>query len=225
MNHSSFKFFLVLLIAMLAQTILPAQITTALFNPAKKNEWHIYISKLDKNNDPRHVFQFEKNVLHVSGEDFGYIVTEKKYADFHFTVEFKWGEKKYPPRENAKRDAGVLYHTDLYNGDKIWPRSLEFQIQEGDCGDFWMTDSTTIIHSDTLTTPMNNLRVIKSKDAEKPTGEWNKAEIIVQNGTITHLLNGQEVNSGRLGNTTTGNIVLQSEGAEIYYRNMQIKEL
>ena len=171
------------------------------------------------------MFQFEGNVLHVSGEDFGYIVTEKKYANFHFTVEFKWGEKKFPPRENSKRDAGIIYHADFYNGDKVWPRSLEFQVQEGDCGDFWMTDSTTIIHNDTLTPPMNNHRVIKSKDAEKPTGEWNKAEIIVQNGAITHLLNGVEVNSGRLGNTTTGGILLQSEGAEIYYRNAEIREL
>jgi len=225
MKHIGFKFIFGFLIAMLSQTILPAQKTTTLFKPDKSNEWHIYITKLEKNNDPHHVFQFEGDVLHVSGQDFGYIVTEKKYANFHFTVEFKWGEKKWPPRENSKRDAGIIYHADFYNGDKVWPRSLEFQVQEGDCGDFWMTDSTTIIHSDTLTPPMNGHRVIKSKDAEKPTGEWNKAEIIVQNGNITHLLNGVEVNSGRLGNTTTGCILLQSEGAEIYYRNAEVKEL
>jgi len=226
MKHSSFRFMAVFLIVMLSQTLLPAQQMTTLFKADKNNEWYIYLAKSGKNNDPHHVFQFEGNVLHVSGEDFGYITTEKKYANFHFTVEFKWGVKKYPPRENEKRDAGVLYHADFYSGDKVWPRSLEFQIQEGDCGDFYMTDSTTIIHSDTLTTPVNTaLQVIKSKDAEKSSGEWNKAEIIVQNGTIIHLLNGQEVNSGRLGNTTQGCIVLQSEGAEIYYRNMQIKEL
>jgi hypothetical protein len=225
MKRHSYRFMAVVFIVMLLQTPLLAQQTTAIFKPDKNNEWYIYLAKSGKNNDPHHVFQFEGNVLHVSGEDFGYITTEKKYADFHFSFEFKWGEKKYPPRENAKRDAGVLYHTDFYNGDKVWPRSLEFQVQEGDCGDFWMTDSTTIIHSDTLTTPTNNLRVLKSKDAEKPAGEWNKVEIIVQNGKITHLLNGREVNSARLGNTTEGCIVLQSEGAEIYYRNMQIKEL
>ena len=171
------------------------------------------------------MFQFEGNVLHVSGEDFGYIVTEKKYVDFHLTLEFKWGEKKYPPRENAKRDAGILYHTDFYNGDKIWPRSLEFQIQEGDCGDFWMTDSTTIISNGQLTKPANGVRVIKTADAEKPNGQWNKAEVIVKDSIITHLLNGKVVNTGKLGNTTTGNIVLQSEGAELYYRNVTIKDL
>ena len=109
------------------------------------------------------------------GQDFAYIATEKKYSKFRLTLEFKWGEKKYPPRENAKRDAGILYHVDLYSGDKIWPRSLEYQIQEGDCGDFWMTDSTTIIHNDTLTTHQKNeFNVIKTKNAEKTKGTWNE---------------------------------------------------
>src|SRR5688572_55827 len=105
MKYSPLKIIPVFLIATLLQIVLPAQKTTTLFEPDKKNEWYIYLAKSGKNNDPRRVFQFEGNVLHVSGEDFGYIVTEKKYADFRFTVEFKWGEKKYPPRENAKRDA------------------------------------------------------------------------------------------------------------------------
>jgi hypothetical protein len=196
-----------------------------IFLPGKKAEWYVYTSQSKKNNDTAKVFQFENGVLHVSGAETGYIATVKKYKDFHFTVEFKWGEKKYPPRLNEKRDAGILYHVDFYNGDKVWPRSLECQIQEGDCGDFWMTDSTTIIHADTLTHPTRGLRVIKSKDAEKPTGEWNKAEVIVQNGNITHIINGVVVNTGRLGNTKEGNILLQSEFAEVYYRNMEVKEL
>lgn len=197
---------------------------TRLFLPDKKGEWHTWLAKSGKN-DPKNVFQFEDGVLHVSGEDFGYIVTEKKYSNFHFTVEFKWGEKKYPPREKEKRDGGILYHIDFYNGDKVWPRSLEYQVQEGDCGDFWMTDSTTIIYKDTLTLPQKGLRAIKLKDAEKPNGQWNKAEVIVQNGRITHLLNGEVVNKGALGNTRDGYLLLQSEGAELYYRNAEVEVL
>jgi len=163
--------------------------------------------------------------LHVSGPETGYIATIKKYKDFHFTVEFRWGEKKYLPRLDQKRDAGILYHVDFYNADKAWPDSLECQIQEGDCGDFWMTDSTTIYFHDTLTQPKNGLRAIKFKDAEKPYREWNKAEVIVKNGNITHIINGEVVNTGKLGNTKEGNILLQSEFAEIYYRNMWVEEL
>jgi Domain of Unknown Function (DUF1080) len=226
MIHFISKGMLVFLVTTLTTTNLPAQKKTTLFDPGKKKEWYVYTSKSGKNNDPQNVIQFEGNVIHVSGQDFAYIVTEKKYRDFRLTLEFKWGEKKYPPRENAKRDAGILYHVAFYNGDKIWPRSLEYQIQEGDCGDFWMTDSTTIIHNDTLTTLQKNaLNVVKTKNAEKPTGQWNEVTVIVKGGSITHLLNGEVVNTGRLGNTKEGNILLQSEGSEIYYRNVKVEEL
>ena len=197
-----------------------------LFLPNKTNEWYVWLEKSGKNNDPKKVFQFEKDVLHVSGEVAGYIATNKKYGDFHLTLQFKWGEKKYPPRLNEKRDGGVLYHADFYSGDKIWPRSLEYQIQEGDCGDFWMTDSTTIIFHDTLTAPKKTaLRGVKSKDAEKPNGQWNKCEVIVKNGSITHIINGVVVNEAKLGNTKEGHIVLQSEWAELYYKDVVVEEL
>lgn len=203
---------------------LHAQKQTKLFQRKDSGAWHVYTSKAGTGADPLKVFQFEGKLIHVSGEDFAYLITEKDYANFHLTLEFKWGTKKYPPRENAKRDAGVLYHAIIYNGDKIWPRSLEYQIQEGDCGDFWMTDSTTIYYNDTLTKPAPWFRGIKSKDGEKPNGEWNKAEVIVTDGKITHLLNGMVVNEGRPGNTTTGKIVIQSEGAELFYRKIVVQE-
>lgn len=195
-----------------------------LFLPDQKNKWHTWLAQSGRNNDPKQVFRFEGNVLHVSGEEFGYIVTAKKYRNFHLTLRFKWGEKKYPPREKEKRDAGILYHVNFYNGDKIWPRSLECQVQEGDCGDFWMTDSTTIVQNDTLTPPRNWFRVIKIRDAEKPNGEWNKVEVKVKDGRITHLVKGQVVNTAGLGNTKEGHILLQSEGAEIFYRDVQVEE-
>lgn len=199
-------------------------VTTPLFRADQKSEWHTFLEKSGMNNDPKKVFQFNKNELFVSGEEFGYITTEKKYSDFHFTVEFKWGEKKYPPREKEKRDAGIMYHVDFAKGDRVWPRSLEFQVQEGDCGDFWMVDSTTIVYNDTLTTPKNYFRIAKTKEAERPNGQWNTAEVIVKNGLITHLLNGEIVNTAKLGNTKTGTILLQTEGAELIYRNAEVTE-
>jgi hypothetical protein len=161
----------------------------------------------------------------VSGEDFGYITTNSKYSDFHLILEFKWGEKKYPPRENEKRDAGILYLSDFYSGDKIWPRSIEFQIQEGDCGDFWMTDSTTIVFQNRITEPKNWHREVKFSDAEKPHGQWNKVEVIVKGGKITHKINDVVVNEGSDPSVKEGAIVLQSEGAEIFYKNVSLTEL
>ena len=202
-----------------------ARQTKWLFTPQNKNEWYTFIPGEGKNKDSLKVFQFENDVLHVSGQRFSYIITEKSYSNFHLTLDFKWGIKKFPPRANAKRDAGVLYHAVLYSGDKIWPRSVEFQIQEGDCGDFWLTDSVSIMHADTITPLSRAHRVMKSKDAEKPNGEWNKVEIIVKDGVITHKLNGEVVNTAKNSSVPGGRIVLQSEGAEIYYKDVKLQEL
>lgn len=88
-----------------------------------------------------------------------------------------------------------------------------------------MTDSTVIPDNGITTKPGNAVNAIKFTNTEKPNGDWNKAEVIVKNGDITHLLNGVLVNTGKLVNNSGGAIVLQSEGAEIYYRNIEIIEL
>ena len=46
----------------------------------------------------------------ISGEIFGAITSKDEFENYHFRVEFKWGEKRWPPREKAVRDSGVLYH-------------------------------------------------------------------------------------------------------------------
>lgn len=196
-----------------------------LFRPEDKSRWYVFLQGSEKGKDPLGVFQFENGMIHASGEKFGYIATEESYSNFHLKLEFKWGTKKYAPRLNEKRDAGILYNGDIYDGDKIWPRSLECQIQEGDCGDIWLIDSASVIHADTMTKRQPYHRVVKAKDAEKPTGEWNQVEVIVNNGEITYLVNGQLVNKAKNPNPKTGRILLQSEGAEIYYRNVAIRKL
>jgi len=214
----------ILILLIYVSAIAQSSISKSLFTPTNNGDWYTFLKNTGKNADPLKVFQYENNVWHVSGQDFGYLITEKSYTNFHLTLDFKWGEKKFPPRENQKRDAGILYNAHLYNGDKIWPRSLEFQIQEGDCGDFWLTDSVSMTHADTITTKAPWFRVIKLKDTEKPHGEWNKVEVIVKDGKITHKMNGEIVNTGSNPSVKTGKIVLQSEGAEIYYRNIEVVE-
>ena len=201
-----------------------AQQGEKLFDLARPGDWYIFLDKDGKNNDSLHVFTFEDGVIHVSGRRFGYIMTNKTYHNFRLVVEFKWGEKRWPPRDTVKRDAGIVYSIPPVP-DKVWPRGIEFQVQQGDCGDFWMIDSTTIHHADSVTTPADFRRAQKFADAEKPKGDWTVAEIIVQNGELIHLMNGIVVNKGSFPSTTEGRILLQSEGAEIFYRNIRLIQL
>src|SRR5262245_39817146 len=89
-----------IIIAMLFAGSSYAQNFMPLFNGKDLNGWYSFIKGKGKNNDSNQVFTVQDGLLHITGQDFGYIVTTAKYTDFHLIAEFKWGEKKYPPREN-----------------------------------------------------------------------------------------------------------------------------
>jgi hypothetical protein len=196
-----------------------------LFNGRNFDGWYIFVPGEPKNQDSRGIFKIkEDGVIHVSGEKFAYLSTEKEYDNYRFTCEFKWGEKKYPPRENAKRDAGVLYH--CVGPDKVWMKSLEFQIQEGDCGDMWLTGGEGGAPSLTVKGKKHTGgRVVKFSDHEKPNGEWNKVEVVCKGDKIWHYMNGHLNMEGTEASLTRGKINLQSEGAELYYRNITLEPL
>jgi hypothetical protein len=63
------------------------------------------------------------------------------------------------------------------------------------------------------------------RDVEKPAGEWNRMEVICDGGTITNLVNGYLVNVGTNSSVTRGKIMLQSEGAEIHFRRIEVRPL
>jgi hypothetical protein len=61
------------------------------------------------------------------------------------------------------------------------------------------------------------------QDLEKPTGQWNRSEVICKGDTITNILNGKVVNYGTKSSHTFGKIQLQSEGAEIWFRRVELR--
>ena len=60
------------------------------------------------------------------------------------------------------------------------------------------------------------------QDVEAPTGEWNRSEVICDGDSITNILNGKVVNRGTESSRSFGKIQLQSEGAEIWIRRVEI---
>lgn len=198
---------------------------TTLFNGKNLNGWHTFLKDIGTNKDPDNNFMIEDGALHVKGKDLGYAITDKGYSNYHFKVDFKWGEKRWPPREDAKRDGGICYNIPVNAVDSIWPSSVECQIQEGDVGDFWLLGFSTIKVNGVENKPANHTRMIKQKDAEKPNGEWNTVEIISYNGKCVQIVNGVVVNAGEDASNKDGRILMQSEYAEIYYRNVMIRKL
>ena len=97
---------------------------------------------LGLNNDLKNTFTIitENNelVLKVTGEIYGALTTKASYQNYHLSVMFKWGDKKWAPRLKTKRDNGIIYHSYGEYGRfwKTWKSGLEYQIQETDIGDY-----------------------------------------------------------------------------------------
>ncbi len=211
---------------------------------------------LGLNNDPLNVYKIETidgvPALHISGEIYGGLTTKEMYGNYHFTTQFKWGDKKYEPRLTAKRDNGILYHAQgphayMWN---VWMKSQEMQVQEGDMGDYFALGPIADIAAvDTLADGEQAWMYVPSKalqpfgdggvsgrcrrqaNYEKPHGEWNTLELICLGGKSLHIVNGHVVMILENSRTKDGSekalekgyIQIQSEGAEAYYRNMQIR--
>jgi hypothetical protein len=60
------------------------------------------------------------------------------------------------------------------------------------------------------------------QDVERPAGEWNTLECICAGDKITNILNGKVVNAGFGASHTKGKILFQSEGAEVFFRRIEL---
>jgi hypothetical protein len=210
------------------------------------------------NNDPNHVFTIvnedEEKVIRISGENWGAITTKKEYADFHLQLMFKWGNLTWGQKKNKKKDSGVLYFAVGENGADYgaWMRSQEFQVEEGNCGDYWgvaggMEDIPVIKKSDSeyvynasgeLTTfsatGKAGRHCIKQGDSENATGQWNTLDLYCHGDTSVHVINGKvmmvlyhssQADNGKVLPLIKGKLQIQSEGAEIFYKHIIIEPL
>jgi hypothetical protein len=214
-----------------------------LFNGKDLTGFDTLLEKQGINSDPNKVFQVEKGMLHISGQEFGGLVTHKEYANYYLRAEFKWGEKTYPPRDGKARDSGIQYN--ITGPLKVWPRMMEFQINEGGTGDMWVVGGTgaTVggkVYESTSSGsgayiriphigrgPLVNVTGHRDpvNDLERPHGKWNVLELVVDHDRILYIVNGKLAIQGSNANTTQGKILFQCEGSEVYFRNVKIAML
>jgi len=60
-------------------------------------------------------------------------------------------------------------------------------------------------------------------DVESPFGEWTRLEVLAQGDRLTYFVNGKVVNEASRASLTEGKIIIQSEGAEIYIRRIELQ--
>src|SRR5712691_7305973 len=101
---------------------------TPLFNGKDLTGWDTWLGKPDKaqkdlgeidptepiglNRDPLKVYTVVQidgqPAIRISGQVFGALTSKDDFGNYHLKLEFKWGEQKWPPREKAVRDSGLL---------------------------------------------------------------------------------------------------------------------
>jgi hypothetical protein len=221
-----------------------------LFNGENLEGWDTWYRHDDKDQD---LFAVKDGMIHVyphqeqgSDQTFAGIVTQGEFSHYLLSLEYRWGEKKFQPRHDAVRDAGILFH--VHGEAKIWPYSVECQVQEGDTGDIWAIGTA-------VTSTVNPVIRNYSPEGERVTrggkpGKfsrfhrgymwevpgWNRVEVLVKGDYARFTVNGHIVNeahdmkyhdtvTGKWKPLTSGKILLQAEGAELFYRNITIQAL
>src|SRR4029453_2672052 len=116
---------------------------TKLFNGKNLEGFDIVLKEKGVNRDPDGVFRVQKGAIHVSGTEYGYIITKKEYGNYHLRPEFKWGEETHAPRKDKARDSGILFH--VVGPDQVWPKSIEFQMIEGRTGEIILVGDGTSV--------------------------------------------------------------------------------
>lgn len=136
---------------------------------------------------------------------------------------------------------------------RTWMPSQEFQVMEGHMGDYWNFSTTGIdIRAFIPEGSMNSVAsekqpflpvgagsdlpgfCLRSADYENPAGEWTELELICFDDKSLHIVNGKvvmilknsrSVKDGKSVPLTRGKIQLQSEAAEVYYKEIMIRNI
>lgn len=271
MRYARLMISLLLCAVALSFTIVKKDRWKSLFNGKDLSGWNTYLAPemddkgkpitgepIGLNNDPKHVFTIVKedgeNVIRISGEGWGGISTQKEFENYHLQLQFKWGALTWGQKKGQKKDSGLLYHSvGKYGADYgAWMRAQEFQIEEGNTGDYWgcagaLADipANKVSDKDYVYSKQGTMltfsqqspqgrHCIKEGDGENPTGQWNTLDLYCHGDTSMHVVNGKlmmilyhnrQWDNGQESPLTKGKIQLQSEGAELFYRHIKIEPI
>lgn len=190
-----------------------------------------------------------ENVILISGEVNGSLATKESFENYHLRLVFKWGETVY-----SRRNSGLLYHSfgDFGLALGTWMPNIEFQMLHQNLGDTYLMANTTCETEAVRDEEMDHYvftpgaemvtfgdhaqgRLIrKSPDNERSLGQWNTMDLYCYGRTAVHVVNGTTVmvnnNTGTYENGTieplsSGKIQIQSEGAELFVRSVDIRPI
>lgn len=194
-----------------------------------------------------------RSLLRISGEYYGCLQTREEFSNYHLRLETRWGAKKWVPRLDEPKDSGILYHSrGPFGVDywKSWALSHEFQVIEKGMGEYW-TQATSAMDirakpkavgeeaprwdptAPWMEFSSPNNHALAGSDQDR-SGQWNRLELVCYQADCVHIVNGLVVmalknarfkEGGKWVPMTGGKIQIQSEAAEVFYRNIEIRSI
>lgn len=189
--------------------------TTALFDGKSLAGWTFDV--IDPKVQPQDIWSVSEGLLVCKGRPPGVIRTEKNdYSNYELTVEWRWAPGAKPG------NSGVLVHASKPREMFVWPKSIEVQLGTGNAGDFWTIGEKLTVPN---TTPQGRRWLKRQESVEKPPGDWNTMRVRCEGDKLTVWVNDTLMNEATGLSATQGAICLQSEGAEIHFRKVEIQPI
>src|SRR5688572_3600997 len=178
-------------------------------------------------NTDKQTWSIKRDELRCSGHPIGVMRSEKQYENFMLHVEWKHLE--------AGGNSGVFVWSSAIPGEQNrLPDGVEVQMLDLEWVKLHTRDSIVppiaYVHGELfgvggVETVPDNPRGTRSKSLEnlcKPRGEWNTYDVICVDGVIKLSVNGKFVNGVSKASQKKGYLCLESEGAEILFRNFTL---
>jgi len=193
-----------------------------LFNGKDLTNW------VDVNTSPD-TWSVKDGMLICSGHPIGVMRSEKQYENFILIIEWRHME--------AGGNSGVFLWSDAKPKGRL-PKGMEVQMLElqwpyihkkrnGEPNHLGYV-SGELFGAGGMRAVPENPRGSRSMSYEmrcKGKGEWNRYVVVAVDGTVKLSINGKFVNGIREADLRKGYLCLESEGAEIHFRKIQIMEL
>ncbi len=191
---------------------LPGEV--ALFNGKDFAGW-TWFANDDGTSKLEDVWSMQDGLVSDTGSPNGYLATTAEFTSYILRVSWRWDA---PPARAA--NSGVLLR--VQRPDSVWPTSIEAQLMAGSAGDFYSIGEFPMTGDAARS---KGRHVAHRKGNERPQGEWNEYEIIVNGPTIVLSVNGEELNRAENCRVAPGRIALQSEGGQIWFKDVRMAPL
>ena len=200
----------------------------SLFNGKDLSGWTMDVPALDKKPNLAKPFTVRNGMLVSLGKPAGHLLTEKNYSNYRLEVEYRFAGKP--------GNCGVLVHASrLRNLYKMYPKSIEVQMNHQHAGDFWcIVEDIKVSDMEKRRGPKKNWGITEGKarrilnltdGSENPVGEWNAMTIECMGNEVKVWVNGDLVNHGFDCTAKSGKLSIQAEGSEVEFRKLDIHSL